>query len=137
MTIDVYNGSGLRHTVLGGDDMRAPTFAEIGARVKESREANGLSQGDLAKAVEISRPVISKIENGGKAINSVELRRISDCLGVSVDDLTKPVNDRGLVAFFRDQKQDSRFLESVALIEDLARDMLGQTHLRRKYDGKR
>ncbi len=77
--------------------MRAPTFEEIGARVRSRREEKGLSQADLAKAVGVSRPVITKIEAGGKAINSVELRRIADVLGVSIEDLTRSVNDGGLV----------------------------------------
>ncbi len=117
--------------------MRAPTFEEIGARIRARREEEGLSQSDLARAVGISRPVITKIEAGGKAINSVELRRISDALGASIDELTRPVNDRDLVALFREQKHDARFLESVALVEDIAKTMLGQTRLRRKYDSSR
>ena len=117
--------------------MRAATFAEIGARIRALREEKGFSQNDLAKALGVSRPVITKIENGNKAINSVEIRQIADFLGGSVEELTKPVNDEGLVALFREQRQDARFLESVALIESLARDLIGQMKLRRKCDGDR
>jgi transcriptional regulator with XRE-family HTH domain len=117
--------------------MRSPTFEEIGARIRACREEKGLSQSSLAKALGISRPVVTKIEKGGKAINSVEIRGIADFLDTSVDDLTRSVNDKGLVALFREQKQDAGFLESVSVIEDLARDLIGQMRLKAKYDGCR
>lgn len=116
---------------------RAPTFAEIGGRIRVLREGRGLSQADLALVLGVSRPVVTKIEKGGKAINSVEVRKLADFLGVSVDELTRAVEEESLVARFREQKQDPKFLESVLAIEEMVRDMVAQVALKEKRDAQR
>ncbi len=111
---------------------RLPTFAEIGERIRALRQARGYDQGDLAETLQASRPVVTKIEGGKKAVNSLEIRKIADFLGVSVDELTRPVEEETLVARFRAGREDPAFLEAVGQIEDIMKMMIAQLQLRRE-----
>lgn len=57
---------------------RYPAF--MGERVRLARTARGLSQEDLARKVDLTRPAISQIESGKRGIDSVELVAISKAL---------------------------------------------------------
>lgn len=62
---------------------------KIGAMIKQNREAQGLTQTDLAEKLFISRQAVSKWENG-KAMPSIDnIILISDLLDVSLDQLVK------------------------------------------------
>lgn len=110
---------------------RVPTFIEIGERIRAIREAKDFNQDDLAVVLSVTRPVVSKIENGKKAINSIELRKICDFLNVSIEDLTKPVEEEELVARFRNGSNEGKFIEAVNEIDVIFRDMIAQLDLRR------
>lgn len=58
----------------------------FGIKVKELREALGMSQAELAKASGVSQPVIASIEMG-KQRTARSLPRIATALGVQVSDL--------------------------------------------------
>jgi transcriptional regulator with XRE-family HTH domain len=109
---------------------RAPTFREIGERIRETRTKRGLSQNDLAEAIGVTRPVVTKIENGAKATNSVEIRKIADYLGVSVEELTASIQDESLAMRFRKSSDSQAFLDSVLEIEKLVKAMLAQVRLK-------
>ncbi|NEW29751.1 helix-turn-helix domain-containing protein [Nocardia cyriacigeorgica] len=57
-------------------------WAEIGERVRESRLAAELSQGELAARVGLERSKVAKIEAGSRQINAVELSRLAAALGM-------------------------------------------------------
>jgi len=59
---------------------------QIGQRITELRKMKGLSQEDLAKSVNISRPSLAQIELGNRGVNVIELQRLSLVLGFSLDD---------------------------------------------------
>lgn len=59
---------------------------QIGQRITELRKLKGLSQEDLAKSVEISRPSLAQIELGNRGVDILELQKISMVLGFSLDD---------------------------------------------------
>ncbi|MBY0482790.1 MAG: DUF4065 domain-containing protein [Chitinophagaceae bacterium] len=59
---------------------------QIGERITEFRKMKGLSQEDLARSVEISRPSLAQIELGNRSIDILELQRLSIVLGFSLDD---------------------------------------------------
>ena len=46
-------------------------------------------QVDLADGIGISKQIVSKMLNGSRAINAIELRRIAEYLGVTMDTLAK------------------------------------------------
>ena len=60
-------------------------LSEIGKRIKQARQAKGLSQMELAEAVDISVSFLSNIEVGRQSMNIKTLIAISDALDVSTD----------------------------------------------------
>ncbi|MFC9687262.1 helix-turn-helix domain-containing protein [Kribbella sp. NPDC056951] len=64
--------------------------AELGTRIKTLREALGLRASDLATRVDLDPTALSKIENGRRAVKSVELARIAHALRVSPLALLQP-----------------------------------------------
>ena len=65
----------------------------IGARIKATREAKGMTQEDLAAALDLSRNHISVIERGVKAPKLDTFVAIANELGVSADVLLFDVID--------------------------------------------
>jgi len=63
------------------------TKKELSKRIKKIREDFELSQEQLAKKLELSRPTISKIESGKRKVNSIELAKYAKIFGVTSDDL--------------------------------------------------
>lgn len=59
---------------------------QIGQRIAELRRIKGLSQEDLAKSVRISRPSLAQIELGNRSVDVLELQKLSQVLGFSLDD---------------------------------------------------
>lgn len=59
---------------------------QIGQRITELRKMKGLSQEDLAKSVNISRPSLTQIELGNRSVDVLEFQRLSMVLGFSLDD---------------------------------------------------
>ena len=58
----------------------------MGQRIAELRKLKGLSQDDLAKSVKISRPSLAQIELGNRRIDILEIQKLSQVLGFSLDD---------------------------------------------------
>ena len=59
---------------------------QIGQRISELRKMRGLSQEDLAKSIEISRPSLTQIELGNRNVDILELQKLSLILEFSLDD---------------------------------------------------
>lgn len=59
---------------------------EIGERIAKLRKLKGLSQADLAKRIEISRPSLTQIELGNRSVDALELQRLSMILSFSLDE---------------------------------------------------
>ncbi len=59
---------------------------QIGQRIAELRKMKGLSQEELAKKVEISRPSLTQMELGNRSVDVFELQKLSMILGFSLDD---------------------------------------------------
>ncbi len=66
--------------------MNKLTQKQIGQRITELRKMKGLSQEDLAKSVNISRPSLAQIELGNRGVDILELQQLSLILGFSLDD---------------------------------------------------
>lgn len=56
-----------------------------GQRIRNAREGKGIFQSELAKKANISKSVMSRIENGDRAVRDDELREIAKSLNVSAD----------------------------------------------------
>ncbi|MEI6139966.1 MAG: type II toxin-antitoxin system antitoxin SocA domain-containing protein [Mariniphaga sp.] len=62
------------------------TQKQIGERITILRKAKGLSQENLAKSINLSRPSLAQIELGNRCLDVLELQRLSMVLGFSLDD---------------------------------------------------
>jgi transcriptional regulator with XRE-family HTH domain len=84
--------------------MTESTREQIAVRLRAARDAAGLSQGQVAKLLNVHRPTISEIEAGRRRVAGEELTRLASLYGVSVEWLTAtseksdPTEDRILLA---------------------------------------
>ena len=63
------------------------THKELGQRIVNIRKIKGLTQGDLAKNIGISRSSLAQIELGNRSIDVFELQSIAMILGFSLDQI--------------------------------------------------
>jgi transcriptional regulator with XRE-family HTH domain len=61
----------------------------IANRLREAREAAGLSQGQVAKRLDMHRPTISEIEAGRRRVTGEDIARLSDLYGVDANWITE------------------------------------------------
>lgn len=66
-------------------------WADIGARLRQSRIAKGFSQEQLARAVGLERTMVVKAESGSRRLDALELSRVASVLGLPMAHfLTRP-----------------------------------------------
>ena len=63
--------------------------ARLGLNLKRIRTKKGISQGDIARELKVSRGFISTIENGKTNPTLSTITNIAKALGVSSDELLK------------------------------------------------
>ena len=63
------------------------TAAEIGARLAQLRREKGITQGELAKLLNISQPMVSDYERGELRLHGELILQLTRILGVSADEL--------------------------------------------------
>jgi len=69
------------------------TQKQLASRIRRAREAAGLTQEDVARALGVSRSAVAQIEAGRRRVDSIELSKIARLLGRSVAELLAPVFD--------------------------------------------
>ena len=62
---------------------------KLGVNMKKVRTKKKLSQGALARLLEVDKGYISNIESGKKNPTLATIQRLADALGVSADELLK------------------------------------------------
>lgn len=62
------------------------TKKQIGSRIAALRKTKGMSQEDLAKSIQLSRPSLAQIELGNRSLDILELQRLAFVLEFSLDD---------------------------------------------------
>lgn len=68
--------------------------ALIAARVREARKMAGLSQGQVARSLDMHRPSVSEIEAGNRRVSADELSKLAELFDVSIAWLTGEGSDR-------------------------------------------
>jgi transcriptional regulator with XRE-family HTH domain len=58
--------------------------AQIAERLKEARKLSGLSQGHVAKMLDLHRPSVSEMEAGNRRVSADELVRLAEIYDVNV-----------------------------------------------------
>ncbi|NJK31588.1 MAG: ImmA/IrrE family metallo-endopeptidase [Deltaproteobacteria bacterium] len=76
---------------------------ELGRRLREARNACGLSQEVVANQLGISRTSLTQIENGNRNVGGLELDQLARLYGRAIQDFLQPdfSADQGFQAFFR------------------------------------
>lgn len=69
-------------------DRKDGDYMSIGQRITELRKAQNLSQGQLARALEVSRQAVSKWENDTSSPDSLKLIKLADLLDTDIEYLT-------------------------------------------------
>lgn len=64
---------------------KTKTNEDIGRRLRWAREQAGLSQGQVARMMDLHRPTISQIEAGQRNVRAGEMRSFADIYGVDHD----------------------------------------------------
>lgn len=65
-------------------------WRRIGEQVRQARLSLGKSQRDLADTIGLDRTMLAKVETGSRRLDAVELARLSQALGVSMEYLIEP-----------------------------------------------
>jgi len=84
---------------------------QIGKRIMELRKLKGYSQEDLAKFLKIPRSSVAQIELGNRNVSVIELIRLSEALGFSLD--------RFLAKEYKVVKEDGAVTEAVRAKQDM------------------
>jgi Zn-dependent peptidase ImmA (M78 family)/DNA-binding XRE family transcriptional regulator len=79
----------------------APDEATIGRRLQRARLAAGLSQAQVATALEIPRPAVSLIEAGRRSVSSIELARLARLYGKSASAFLFQPEEEQILQYFR------------------------------------
>ena len=66
----------------------------IAARIREARRLAGLSQGQVAKILNLHRPSVSEIEAGNRKVSIEELQRLAEIFDVDVEYLIGDIKDK-------------------------------------------
>ena len=63
--------------------------SKLGQNLKRIRTKKKMSQGDIARALEVHRAYISGIESGKRNPTLATIQKLAEALGVSADELLK------------------------------------------------
>lgn len=109
------------------------TFEIIGERVRVKRESLKVSQKELAASLEkvginLSRETISKIENGSRATNAIELKAIGEILGLTTEELVQENEEKDLVSLFRSRGEQlsETAVNELEEIQDFIKGLIAQ-----------
>ena len=72
-------------------------LASIRSRIREERESKGLSQGEMARKLNLSRPYYCQLESGTKQISTRRLITIAIALNVKLERLCKLIPKKVVV----------------------------------------
>lgn len=88
----------------------------IGERIIALRKEQNISQGQLAKALEVSRQAVSKWENDQASPDTLKLIRLAEVLNTEVEYLatgTKPVYEQNIVVQMVNKVDQVKVVEKV------------------------
>lgn len=81
------------------------TQKELARRIRSAREACGLTQGQVADTLDVSRPTVAQIEAGNRAVSSLELDELAHLFGRDIREFVAQdfLETDSLAALFRAQ----------------------------------
>ena len=96
-------------------------YKALGAKIKEYRKKENITQEQLAKYLDVDQTMITKLENGTRSLNVLLIEKICNLFGCSdtyllgEDDAYIPLNFA-----FRSNGIQTEDLESIAVINKIA-----------------
>lgn len=72
------------------------TNTSLGERLRAARELAGLSQGQVARILELHRPSISEMEAGRRKVSADEIAKLAHTYGVSISWLTEAQEEQSI-----------------------------------------
>jgi Zn-dependent peptidase ImmA (M78 family)/DNA-binding XRE family transcriptional regulator len=107
---------------------------EIAERIRIARESCGLTQDDVSQQLGLSRPSIVQIEQGNRAVSSIELQQLAVLFGRDLRDFFKEdfKPEDAIVALFRaetDSPDRGPVLEELRRCIVLGRELTNLEHL--------
>jgi transcriptional regulator with XRE-family HTH domain len=88
---------------------------QIGQRIAALRKIKGLSQDELAKSVNISRPSLAQIELGNRCVDIFELQKLSQVLVFSLDDFMSADFSASHEVTVKDEKKSKKAEERISV----------------------
>lgn len=82
----------------------------LGERIRAARMSAGLSQQEMARAIGVDQPAVSRIE-AGRDVSSILLAKIADATSQEFDFFLRNDDTTDAVAFLRDGGADSQAVE--------------------------
>lgn len=110
----------------------------IGLKIKDAREARGLSQIEVVerlaeKDINMSRETLSKIENGNRTVSAVELNALCKVLNIDINILFEDEEDDDLVTLFRKKNFSEKTVEEVEKLQYMIKMFIYQKKI---YNGE-
>lgn len=90
----------------------------VGQRIKMKREELGLSQGDLAKKLNMTRQAVSKAELHDNNITTDKVRKFASALGVTESFLMGWEKKEELVSAYVQAERDGEILNVIRQLND-------------------
>ena len=101
-------------------------FEQVGCRIQEFLTQKKMTQQSLADNLKVSKQVMSKIINGSKAINIVEIVAIAKALGVTVDNLlsVKTIETPSHAFNFMGKIENDNTKRKISILRDVIDEIL-------------
>jgi transcriptional regulator with XRE-family HTH domain len=96
----------------------------LGRKIREKRQANGLTQTELADAISISRTSLTNVELGRQRLLIDQLYKMAEALNARPQELLPQPSD--LVSASKDRKSDDAIPESVHRFAERVRSRGGK-----------
>lgn len=98
----------------------------VANNIVDQMKKHNTKQIDLAKAIGVTKQIMSKMLNGSRMINIAELHKISDYFHIRMEDLMKvpaPTYERNVVKAFMGKVNSDAAREALHTVDELA-DMI-------------
>jgi transcriptional regulator with XRE-family HTH domain len=118
-------------TRIGGDYMLDVNMI-IANNIQAELKKENKKQVDLAEGIGVSKQTMSKIMNGARAINAIELHKISEYLHVSMDSLMKMPEkpmDMNVIHAFMGRVKTEEARKGIQLADELSDMILFHTRV--------
>ena len=93
----------------------------IGRNIKKLRENANFTQALVSRFLNVDQSLISKVENGERALSADLIEKLSSLFGIPIDELENPnMENKKLTIAFRSESLTSNDMETICAINSIA-----------------